>query len=149
MRETTRSDAVDRAKEYATPLSDLINPEEVCSTANTWENVPESELEREIYQSVDIILSEANWHDPLKAVLYDRAVSHHLDNMMRVPLDDLSIDRRKAIEKRYWPFDMSRGEIRVVVQEIYPTLRDLPTEDYQAAHGAVTQGLADGMQPNA
>ena len=149
MRILSRQEARDRAEELATPLSDLIRPKEVTDGAETWEDVETSDLEFHIHESVDIILSERQ--DPkLQGLLFDRAITHFLDNCQRVKMDHLADDvgREEAlVSYGYRAFDMSNGEAYCILAEHYESLREIHPDDYQAAYDAVSSGLADGMVP--
>jgi hypothetical protein len=149
MRTLSRSEARDRAEELATPLSDLIRPNEVTDGADEWSDVDPDDLEFHVHESVRISLSERQDHKVM-SVLYDRAITHYLDECQRVPMKHLSddIERTEAlVSYGYWPYKMSRGEAYCSLAERWETLRDVPTEDYQEAYDAVSAGLADGMVP--
>jgi hypothetical protein len=149
MREITCQEAEERAQEYATPISDLIGPEEVYQDADKWEDVPNDKLRREVSQSIDIILGELSWHTPLKSVMYERAITCHKENMMRAPMKHLTFEtKQEAVANGYWPYKMSHGEVMVNLQETYPTIEDIPGEDYQEAYECVSNGLYKGMHPH-
>jgi hypothetical protein len=149
MRELTYQEAEERAQEYATPISDLIGPEEVYQDADKWEDVPTDKLQTEISQSIDIIMGELSWHNSLKSVMYERAITCHKENMMRAPMEHLTFEtKQEAVANGYWPYKMTHGEVMVSLQETYPTIEDIPSEDYQEAYQNVSSGLYKGMHPH-
>lgn len=149
MRTLTYRETRDRAEELATPLSDLIRPNEVTDGAESWDEVDPADLEFHIHESVDIILSERQ--DPkLQGLLFDRAMTHFLDNCQRVKMEHLSDDigREEAlVSYGYRAYDMRDGEAYCILAEHYESLREVHSEDYQEAYDAVSAGLADGMVP--
>lgn len=144
----TQEETVERAQEYATSLSDLIEPSDVNGSANCWEEIPQETLDMEIYESIDIIMSESSWHSKLSALLYERAVSVYCSDLPRVPMGHLTFDTHKeAIAEGYQPYKCSGAECRAHAQEVFTTVGDLPAGCYEEAYSDVSKGLYNGMQP--
>lgn len=150
LQELTHDEAAKRAKDYATPLNELIRPSHLVDEADSWEDIPEEMINQEVNKSVDVILSEIGNHHQLKDVIHTRALTVHKADMDRAPMKHLKFDtKRAAVENGYWPHNCSHHEVFGYLQEAYPTCEDIPSYDYQRAREAVTQGLMDGMKPHA
>lgn len=148
--ELTKNEAQKRAKEYATPISDLVNPSDIDGGVERWESVKDEKLERELHKSVDIILSEITYHNKLRDIIYTRAITIHKEETMRVPKEDMAMkDDKMLLSQMYWPYKMTNMECIATLQEIYPTLKDVPTQDYQEARNEISKALTEGMKPKA
>jgi len=148
IQELTEKEAKNRAKEYATPLDGLIKPKWEFDTKE-WENVDRYELEDEIHFSIDIMMSEINSHYQLKDILYTHALTELKNNLTRVPKDHVTFDDKKeALSNGYWYYGMDKFECFELLQEIYTTLSDIPSEYYEYARMNVQEGLFEGSWPS-
>lgn len=150
MREITKSEAENRAKELATPLSDFIGPSEVQDGAEKWSDIDHEVLREEAYETAEICIGEASYaHTKLASLLYDRAITVMKDDLPRVPMKHLTFEnRQKAVAEGYWPYKMTHGEVIVNLQEIYTTIEQIPTDAYQVAYEDVSRGYVEGTIPN-
>lgn len=149
--ELTKADARKRARTYATPIDDLIDPSDVCATADTWDEVPDEALRSELDTSVEIIMSEMQHsHHRIRDTVYQLAICLWRDSMPRVNPDHMSDDiscRDMLTQHGYWPTDMTKWEARDILMDYSPTNRHIPYDVWEESVMVVEHGLRQGMAP--
>lgn len=145
MRELTESQVESEAKHVATPISDLIGPKEVDSSATSWGEVDNDLLREEIHQCVDIVMSEANYAHPKIASLRDEyARVLWFQDLSRAPMEHLAFDTHsEAFSNGYWPNKADKWE----AMEWLESQEEIPTWYVTEATEVVSRGIHKGMEP--
>lgn len=126
-------------------LDQLIDPSEVTEHAETWSDVSEEELEREIHQSVKMNLSESNYDNLVKGM----AIYFWLHEMPRVKLEDLVFDSTdEALKNGYWPYNLSVMGAEAKLYDM-TTSGDIsiPNTARNQAHSIAKSAVADKLDP--
>lgn len=149
MQEITPKDAERQAKsavEYT--LDELINPSDAMDGATEWSDIPDERIERECYDSANIMLGEQQ--QPFYGLVYDLAIQEWYRDMPRINMDHLNIDdkRKAVVSYDYWPMSMSKHEVHEILQEYTDGRHDLiPTDVWAYAWERVENGMVEGMKP--
>jgi hypothetical protein len=144
---TTRK-AYEAAKNEATPLNLLINPKDVRGAdMDTWEDIATWEpgtLEREIWESVEIIMMENQ--EPFAWYVHDLSIKLHRDSMPRISMDKLDTESPEtAVKWGIWPHGMNKWDVTDIIRENYR--ETVHSDTIQEASEIVESGIFDGMWP--
>jgi len=143
----TKTETRKRAKEYATSLNKLINPDDVQDDADSWAEVDNQEIERECAESAGIITSE---HDEMRHLIKDTAFRLWMESMRRVSRDVLGDAPDRELVRVYGiqPNDMDKYELHDICHAVYeePNAR-IPYGYVDEAREVVEDGLMEGTKP--
>ena len=143
----TKSEAEDQAREYATPLNNLITPQEVDPDAQLWSDVDPDKIERECSECASIITSE---HREMQNLIQDLAFRLWTDDFQRQPREILADAPDVELIHVYqiWPNDMDKWEFYELAHKVYedPNTR-IPDGYYSDAMRVVERGLMEGTKP--
>lgn len=143
----TASDARNDARQYATPLDQLINADDVDPNADSWEEVDPETLERELWETTEILISQ---HDEPKWLVKDHAFRLWYDGMRRLPRDVLAdvSDHELVHVYNVQPNDMDKYEWFDIAHRVFedPNVR-IPRDCIEKAREVVQRGLFEGSKP--
>ena len=91
--------------------SDLIHQD-----IESWDNADMDQLKDELFDS----MSEWSYQvsHPYESAIHELATILYIEDMQRVPIDDLSFNSRdKCVIEGYWLYDMNNQEVRDRVNE--------------------------------
>jgi len=151
MREITRTEAREKAREAATPLNKPIQPSDIDDSANSWDDIEMETLENECVRSAEIILAEEQM--PFAGICHDLAMTSWTESMPRISMSHLDYEDMETavVEANVWPNEMNKWEIREILEENYRSNDDMSViyhECYNDAYDVVLDGIVDGMQSN-
>jgi len=97
-------------------MNELISIDDVNQDVDSWDNVDKDRLADRI---------DRHWtypiNHPYASLIEKLAIKQYIDDMQRVPMDDLNPDRFQGIEdmivEGYWPYQTTRDEIKELVYE--------------------------------
>jgi len=145
----TKTEAEQQAKDHATPLNNLITPQEVDPEAQLWSDIDDDDIRRECAESAEIIATE---HRTIRNLIQDRAFRIWIDGFRRVSRDVLgnAPDIELIHVYNVWPNDMRRDEMHSIAHKVYedPNFR-IPNDCYDEARDEVITGLMEGTRPDA
>jgi len=144
MRELTETQAVQEAKHIATPISDLIGPQEIDGS-ESWEAMDDERLEKEIHKSVEIVVSESNYaHPKVASLIREYANTLWFHDLSRAPMDHLAFESHEAaFSEGYWPNKADKWE----AMEWIESQEEVPTWYMTEAIEVISRGLHKGMKP--
>jgi hypothetical protein len=146
----SRQDAIQQAQDHATPLNNLITPQEVDPEAQVWADVDDDDIRRECAESAEIIATE---HRTIRNLIQDRAFRIWLDALKRVNDDALAEDvplTELIHVYNLWPFTVDKWEVLEEAEKVFsdPNYK-IPNDCYDEAREAVIRGLMEGTKPDA
>ena len=143
----TKSEAEDQAREYATPLNNPINADDVDSDADSWEDVDDDVIERECCDCAQVVVGE---HDEMRNLVQDLAFRLWTDDFQRQPREILADAPDVELIHIYqiWPNDMNKWEFFEEAHTVFedPNTR-IPDGYYSDAMRVVERGLMEGTKP--
>lgn len=146
----SRQDAIEQAKDHATPLNKLINPSDVNPKADSWDifRSEDEAIRSECTQCAEVIATE---HDEMRNLIQDTAFRLWIDGFRRVSRDVLgdAPDTELIHVYNIWPNDMDKWEMYEIAHKVYenPNFR-IPNDCYDEAREAVITGLVEGTKPD-
>lgn len=146
----TKTDAIEQAKDHATPLNNLINPSDVQEQVDSWDLFrPDDEsIRRECAQCAEVIATE---HDEMRNLIQDTAFRLWIDGFRRVSRDVLgdAPDIELIHVYNIWPNDMDKWEMYEIAHKVYEDPKfTIPNDCYQEAREEVIAGLMEGTKPD-
>lgn len=147
MSELTKQKAKKQAyKAVQYDLSDLINPSDVRGVSDDvteWQNVDPDVIDREVHESISIMLSERQ--KPWDRIIRDLAYVLWRDSMPRISMDKLATDnKRMAVTSMdIWPNHVDKW----TALEWLEASGEPPNEFYDEARESLERGLYVGLHP--
>jgi len=118
--ETTLSEIKEQIKQEEPSMNELISIEDINQNVDSWDNVDKDKLADSMHMDMSDAWTYGINH-PYDDTIRELAVSRFVDDMQRVPMDDLNPDKFGGIEDMavngYWPNSVSRDEITEIVYE--------------------------------
>jgi hypothetical protein len=160
IKKVTRADARQTAADETYSLDELVNPEDIDSTADCWDDVDDRMLEQEAAYSSDVMMSENQ--SPFDHLEYDLTISLTRKALKRVSMDHLDYDNPEiAVQNGFWPNGMdyhwiteqiseyvhdktSRGNSLHITQN-GDKLTHIWNESLDEARQTVSAGIHDGL----
>jgi len=144
----TKADAQEQAREYATPLDQLIGHSDVAEGTSSWEEVPDNFIRDEAYRSAQVIATE---HDEMRGLIKDRAFRIWTDGFKRVSESALAEDvplSELIHVYNLWPNHVDKWEAYEEAHRVFeePNTR-IPNDCMQQAREEVTAALMEGTKP--
>lgn len=144
----TKTEAEDQAREYATPLDQLINPDDVDDDADSWADIDDERIRSECAQSAEVVATE---HREIRNLIQDRAFRIWTDGFRRVSENALAEDVPlcELIHVfNLWPNHVDRWDAYEEASRVFddPNCR-IPNDCMQQARGEVIGGLMEGTLP--
>ena len=117
----TLEEAKEKVREKEDSIQSLINPSDLThQNVDTWEKVNVEKLREELAMGMGDAWTYGINH-PYGDLIEELAVNRYVEDMQRVPKNDLNPEKFKGIEDMvisgYWPYETSREEIRELVWE--------------------------------
>lgn len=144
----TKSEAEDQAREYATPLDQLIRPSDVQDNAEQWSDIDDDRLNAECAESAEVIAME---HRKIRNLIQDRAFRIWTDGFRRVSESALAEDV-PPVELIHvyniWPNDMDKWDVYEEAHKVFESRNyRIPHDCYDEAREEVISGLVEGTRP--
>jgi hypothetical protein len=141
-------DAIEEAKNHATPLNNLITPQEVDPDAQVWADVDDDKIPAECTKSAGVILNE---HRAMRNLVKDRAFRIWIEGFRRVSRDVLGDAPDSELIHVYniWPNDMNREGMHEIAHRVFedPNCR-MPLDCHEEARAEIQEGLIEGTKPD-
>jgi len=158
----TRAQARQTAADETESFDKLIDPEDIDSTADCWDDVDQMQLDDEAAYSIDIMMSENQ--SPFDHLEYDLSMKLTRDALTRVSMDHLDYDNPEiAVQNGFWPNGMdyhwitqqiseyvhentSRGNsLHINPADADKNLTHIWNESLDEARQTVSAGIHDGL----